>query len=232
MKNLRILAIAFDAHIQAYELPQFRGAIARKVGIEHEWFHNHDNQNSGFHNRYPLIQYKLDACNGQLRPLLLCLDEGIEEAHHFFSQPDWSLQIGRAEHNLKIARLQVHQCRLHVWDKMFRYRLHKWQALNPDNYEKYMALRDDADRRAFLLKLLRAQLHSFAEGVGWNLPDDVLLRLASPAREEWLQYKHRQKIKVFTLDFETNLSLPDLVGIGKGASRGLGVVRSLQSVQN
>jgi Cas6b N-terminal domain len=86
MKNLRILQVAFDTEIQPYELPYFRGAVARKVGIEHEWFHNHDNTNGGTHNRYPLIQYKLDTHKGQMRPMLLCLDEAIEEAHHFFSQ--------------------------------------------------------------------------------------------------------------------------------------------------
>jgi hypothetical protein len=43
MKNLRILQVAFDTEIQPYELPYFSGAVARKVGIEHEWFHNHDN---------------------------------------------------------------------------------------------------------------------------------------------------------------------------------------------
>jgi hypothetical protein len=73
MKNLRILQVAFDTEIQPYELPYFRGAVARKVGIEHEWFHNHDNTNGGTHNRYPLIQYKLDTYKGQMRPMLLCL---------------------------------------------------------------------------------------------------------------------------------------------------------------
>ena len=201
------------------------GAVARKVGIEHEWFHNHDNTNGGTHNRYPLIQYKLDTAYGQMRPMLFCLDDAIEEAHHFFSQPDWSVNIRGAQYDLRIARLHVNQCRLNAWDKTFGYRLHKWQALNPDNFQKYRSLSGIVAQYAFLEELLRRQIHSFAIGVGWDLGTDFALRITSHAREEWLQYKDKQKILVFTLDFETNLSLPDFVGIGKGASRGLGVVR-------
>lgn len=225
MKNLRILAVSFDTTIQPYELQHFRGAVAQKVGLEHEWFHNHDNTNGTFHNRYPLIQYKLDTFKGQMRPMLLCLDNAIEEAHHFFSAPDWSLNINNAEHNLKIARLRVDSCRLNVWDSVFSYRLHKWQALNPENFEKYNALTNSIARTRFLEQLLRNQILSFAHGVDWDLNPDFELRIHSPIKEDWMDYKEKQKVLVFTLNFETTLSLPDFIGIGKGASRGLGVVR-------
>jgi len=225
MKNLRILAVSFDTTIQPYELQHFRGAVAQKVGLEHEWFHNHDNTNGTFHNRYPLIQYKLDTFKGQMRPMLLCLDNAIEEAHHFFSAPDWSLNINNAEHNLKIARLRVDSCRLNVWDSVFNYRLHKWQALNPENFEKYNALTNSIARTRFLEQLLRNQILSFAHGVDWDLNPDFELRIHSPIKEDWMDYKEKQKVLVFTLNFETTLSLPDFIGIGKGASRGLGVVR-------
>ena len=225
MKNLRILAVSFDTTIQPYELQHFRGAVAQKVGLEHEWFHNHDNTNGTFHNRYPLIQYKLDTFKGQMRPMLLCLDNAIEEAHHFFSAPDWSLNINNAEHNLSIARLRVDSCRLNVWDSVFSYRLHKWQALNPENFEKYNALTNSIARTRFLEQLLRNQILSFAHGVDWDLNPDFELRIHSPIKEDWMDYKEKQKVLVFTLNFETTLSLPDFIGIGKGASRGLGVVR-------
>ncbi len=225
MRQIRILEVAFDTEIQPFQLPQFRGAIARKVGLEHEWFHNHDNDSGGFHNRYPLIQYKLDTYKGQMRPMLLCLEEGIEEAHHLFSQPEWSVDLKGSHYDLKIARLHVNQYRLHQWDKTFSYRLHKWQALNPDNYEKYKLLRGIIQRISFLETLLGNQIKSFAKGVNWDLTDDFKLTILNPPKEEWLQYKTHQKILVFTLDFETNLSLPDFIGLGKGASRGLGVVR-------
>lgn len=224
MKRLRILQVAFDTEIQPYQLPQFRGAIAQKVGFEHDWFHNHDNDSGGFHNRYPLIQYKLDTHKGQMRPMLLCLEEGIEEAHHFFSQPDWTLNLKGTPLEMRIARLHVNQYTLQVWQQPFRYRIHKWQAFNPDNYDKYRQLTGLAERYSFLEKLLKTQIQSFGKGVGWQV-SDFDLKITHIAKEEWLQYKHYQKILVFTLDFQANVSLPEYVGIGKGASRGLGVVR-------
>ncbi len=67
MKKLRLLAVSFDTHISPWELKQFRGAVSQKVGLEHEWFHNHDNSGEEqdspsygrprYHHRYPLIQY-------------------------------------------------------------------------------------------------------------------------------------------------------------------------------
>lgn len=225
MKNLRILAVSFDTTIQPYELQHFRGAVAQKVGLEHEWFHNHNNTTGSFHNRYPLIQYKLDTYRGQMRPMLLCLDNAIEEAQHLFSQSDWSLQINKTDHNLKIAHLHIDSCRLNVWDSVFSYRLHKWQALNPENFEKYNTLTNSIARTRFLEQLLRNQILSFAQGVDWNLNPDFELRINNPIKEDWMDYKNQQKVLAFTLNFETTLSLPDFIGIGKGASRGLGVVR-------
>lgn len=232
MKRLRILAVSFDTNIQPYQLSAFRGAVARKVGIEHEWFHNHDNENGGYHNRYPLIQYKLDTFKGQMRPMLLCLEQGIEEAHHLFSQADWTLNIKGETHNLKIANLNVNQYTLNTWQRPFQYRIHKWQAMNVENYKKYQLLRGIVERTSFLEKLLSNQILSFAQGVEWDLSEDFTIKLLSLPKEEWLQYKDRQRTLVFTLDFEVNVSLPDFIGLGKGASRGLGVIRSFSQHKN
>ena len=228
MKKLRLLSVSFDTEIQPYELPAFRGALAAKVGLEHDWFHNHDNENGGTYNRYPLIQYKLDTYKGQMRPMLLCLDDAIEEAHHFFSKPDWAVDIRQTRHDLRIAHLNVHQYTLNTWQRPFTYRIHKWQAMNTENYKKYQTLTGVVERTSFLENLLRHQIQSFAKGVAWDLSEDFTIKLLSMPREEWLQYKHRQKTLVFTLDFECNLSLPDFIGLGKGASRGLGVVRIMR----
>lgn len=225
MRQIRILEVTFDTEIQPYQLPLFRGAIARKAGLEHDLFHNHDNETGGFHNRYPLIQYKIDTHKGQMRPMLLCLEEGIEEAHHFFSQPDWNVSLNGEKHEMRVARLNVNRYTLNTWQQTFRYRLHKWLPFNTENYEKYKELRGIAEKFSFLEKLLKTQILSFAQGVNWQLEQPIDLHITHLAKEEWLQFKHHQKVLTFTLDFQSNVSLPNYVGIGKGASRGLGVVR-------
>ena len=227
MKRLRILQVAFDTEIQPYQLAHFRGAIARKVGLEHEWFHNHDNENGGFHNRYPLIQYKLDTHNGQMHPMLLCLEEGIEEAHHLFSQPDWSVNIKGTQHDLRIAKLNVNQYTLNTWEQSFSYRIHKWQAFNQDSYHDWQGKDGIAEQYAFLEDKLATQIISFGKGVGWEPEQPVKVKITSPFKTEWLDYK-QVKVQTFSLDFKANVSLPDFIGLGKGASRGLGVVRRIR----
>ena len=224
MHRLRILSVSFDTHIQPWELPRFRGAVAHKVGLEHEWYHNHNNETGGYHQRYPLIQYKLDTHNGQIRPMLLCLDQGIEEAHHFFSRPDWGLRIGEQEHEMRIAQLHVNQHTLNVWEHPMRYRLHKWKAFNPENYEHYNTLKGIAEQFSFLERLLATHVIAFASGVGWNAEPRFEVKITNLLKKEWIEHKGI-KMLAFTLEFEANVSLPDFVGLGKGAGVGFGVVR-------
>ena len=227
MKKLRILNVAFDTHIQPYELSAFRGAVACKVGLEHEWFHNHDNTNGGFHNRYPLIQYKLDTHQGQMRPMLLCLEEGIEEAHQLFSQPDWSVNIKGTTHDLRIARIDVNQYTLNTWERPFGYRVHKWQAFNEDRFREWQSLEGIAEQYLYLEEKLAVQIESFGKGVGWLPEMPIKVKITSAFKTEWLDYK-QVKVLAFSLDFKANVSLPDFIGLGKGASRGLGVVRRVR----
>jgi hypothetical protein len=227
VKRLRILQVAFDNEIQPYQLSAFRGAVARKVGIEHEWFHNHDNEHGGFHNRYPLIQYKLDTYKGQMRPMLLCLEEGIEEAHHLFSQPEWNLTLKGEKYDLRIGKLNVNQYTLNVWEQSFHYRLHKWQVFNTDRYNHWKQLDGIAEQYAFMEEKLAIQIASFGKGVGWQPEQPIAVKITSPFKAEWLDYK-QTKVQVFSLDFKVNVSLPDFIGLGKGASRGLGVVRRVR----
>ncbi len=241
MKKLRLLSVSFDTNIQPWELKQFRGAVARKVGIEHEWFHNHDNSGqfdsltvgSGqsadpikprYHHRYPLIQYKIDTHGQQMRPMLLCLDDCIEEAHHFFSQSDWSLRIGERTHEMRIARLHVDQINLNVWEQPLPYRLHKWRALNSENFREWQQMDGIVERTAFLENILAANILSFARGVGWELDKRFEVKITRMLNEEWVSFKD-VKVLAFTVEFKANVSMPDFIGLGAGSGEGFGVVR-------
>lgn len=230
MRKLRLLSVSFDTHLNPWDLPKFRGAVARKVGIEHEWFHNHDNTNGGYHHRYPLIQYKIDTHGRQMRPMLLCLDDCIEEVHHFFSQSDWSLRIGDQVHDMRIARLHVDQINLNVWESFLHYRLHKWRALNSDNFRQWQQLEGVVERTTFLESILAAHILSFARGVGWELDKRFEVKITKLLKEEWVSFKDI-KMLAFTIEFKANVSLPDFIGLGQGSGEGFGVVRR-QTVNN
>lgn len=156
--------------------------------------------------------------------MLLCLDQGIEEAHHFFSRPDWGLRIGAQEHEMRIAQLHVNQHTLNVWEHPMRYRLHKWKAFDPENYEHYNTLKGIAEQFSFLERLLATHVIAFASGVGWNAEPRFEVKITDLLKKEWIEHKGI-KMLAFTLEFEANVSLPDFVGLGKGAGVGFGVVR-------
>jgi hypothetical protein len=221
---LRLLNVSFDTHLQPWELPQFRGAVARKVGLEHEWFHNHNNETGGYHHRYPLIQYKLDTQKDKMRPMLLCLDRGIEEAHHFFSQPDWGLRIGEHDHAMRIAQLDVRQHNLQMVERPLPYRIHKWKPFNTENFMHWRSLRGVAEQFDFLERLMTAHIIAFASGVGWQIPGHFEVKITNLLKKEEISQQGIRS-QAFTLEFDTQLSLPDYVGLGKQVSFGFGVLR-------
>lgn len=249
IKKLRVLKVAFDTTIQPWEIPAFRGAIAEKVGLEHEWFHNHKNTtqkpfdrgllikgtnednpdkaifyNTGYHYRYPKIQYKTRNFKNQLQPLLVCIGDCVEEAHKFFSQADWTITIRDRKHNLQIARMEVDQFNLRVYDQDFHYNLFSWQALNPENYRQFQNMDSLSERIQFLETLLKNHILAFAKGVDWWIDQPVVVKITNLRREKFMSFK-RNKVQCFDLSIKTNVFLPEYLGIGKGVSKGFGTIR-------
>lgn len=224
MPPLRLLSVAFDTQIEPWELRQFRGAIARKVGLEHDRFHNHDNETGGLHYRYPLIQYKFD----RKRPLLVCINDGVEEMHHFFSMPDWSLGLDERFNDLRIARIDMKEVELQPDDvpRERRFHLRQWLALNDENYLTYQRLDGLLERTALLEKVLNNHLVALCYGCGLTEPRAFHARILEVKEEKWARFKDVRML-AFSLVFAVDLCIPDFIGLGKGASVGWGVVRRL-----
>jgi hypothetical protein len=128
---------------------------------------------------------------------------------------------------LKIANLNVNQYTLNTWQHSSTYRLHKWLGLNTENYKTWQNTEGLADKLTFLEQKLTNHILSFAKGVGWTVEEEIKVKILSFQEPEWVSVKS-VKTLVFTFDFKTNVSLPDFIGLGKGASRGLGVIRSVK----
>jgi len=245
LKKLRVLTVSFDTSIEPFQIPAFRGAIAAKVGLEHEWFHNHNNAGMAqlpkdvsdyngqgqYHNRYPLIQYKISAHRQQKRPMLMCLDECVEEAHKFFAKPDWTINLNGEIRTLSIANLNVNQFNLQLWDTTFYYKIYRWQALNTDNWKAYQQLEGRVAQLQFLERILEGHIRGFMQGIGWKTVDYPTATILEVIQEKWISYKG-VKVKCFDLQFKTNAFIPEFVGLGKGAAKGLGVVRRRQKRSN
>lgn len=240
MEPLRVLTVTFDTPIQPWQIRSLRGAIAQKVGWQHDLFHNHHNgiiresedeaaaepapvRNKKYHYRYPLIQYK---CHRQ-KPLLLCLNEGVEEMHHFFSQPDWSVQMNDQDQPLRIEQFAMHEYDIRTRSKSGTYHLRQWLPLNEENYQRYNGLESLLDRIAMLEVLLRNHLVAFCYGIGLDPEAPITATILELKDQRWIKYKEA-RLLALSLTFRTNLILPDFIGLGKGVSVGWGIVRKLK----
>ena len=222
MKELRLLSVTFQDTLQPWELPAFRGAIAQKVGWEHDWFHNHNNSEEGEKTiyRYPLIQYKLH----QKHPMMLCIDQGVDEAHLLFTKPDWSLKVNNEKLEMKIQSLNLNNFKMRLFEKPQQYRLHNWLALNSENYKAYHDMTRIGDKITLLERILTNNILRFAEGIGWEIPEKIELGITDLIKVNRVSYKNL-KVEAHNLDFQSNVFLPDFIGLGRGSSMGFGVIK-------
>ncbi|MFN4147515.1 MAG: CRISPR-associated endonuclease Cas6 [Runella sp.] len=218
MKKIRFLKIQFDAEIEAWEIPAFRGAVAHKAGLEHLNFHNHINDTELLYG-YPVIQYKRIGRN----PGIVCVDYGVDEIHHLFQNRDLNIKIGERNINLSVKHLHINQYTLQVWEKTFRFKIRNWLGLNQENYKKYHQLPDEFARIEMLEATLKANILSFAKGMKWDVDRPISLRIDQITRSKIVPYKSN-KLQAFDLTFRTNVFLPDFLGLGKGVSLGFGTV--------
>ncbi len=223
MKKIRFLKVQFDAEIEGWEIPAFRGSVIQKAGEQHITFHNHINDQEVIY-RYPVIQYKRIGRN----PALICVDFGVDEVHHFFNNRNLDIEISGRKLSLNVKYLQMNQFTLQVWEKSFSMRLTQWLALNQENYAKYRATTDAFVHLTLLEGILKANIISFAKGIGWDVDKDIRLRIDTIEKSRLVTYKE-QKLMAFDVTFRTNVFLPDYLGLGKGVSHGFGTVRQVRT---
>ena len=99
----------------------------------------------------------------------------------------------------------------------------KYPHLAEENYITYKETPSLVKRMEMLEQILTANILSFAKGVGvfYEAPVEVcLLDISEP---KTAHYKN-VKLLSFDVEFSCNVMLPEFVGLGKGVSKGYGVV--------
>jgi hypothetical protein len=217
--TLRQLSVTFDLCLSAPEINAFRGAIATKVGFEHDLFHNHAPEDAtNFAYRYPLIQYRLRTDG---KPMLVCLNDGVDAIQALFAQPDWSILLNGEPRNLRIFDMQLFEHQALQTEKLgFTYTLHNWQALNQAAHTEFKTLKPD-ERPAFIQTKLVNAILNFGRGVNWHFDQPVLVEQIGNYRRTDGSV-HGTILDVYTVSFRTNTRLPVGVGLGKAAARGFG----------
>ncbi len=219
MPQIPILIVRFKNPLESYEIPSFRGAIiqATSESGDNLLFHNHDGDKLRY--AYPLIQYKTI----QHKAAILCVKDGTEQIGNFFANNKGVINIQNRQLELEIDKITTTNYNIQLWDDTFYYRINNWQALNSDNYEKYQLLEGVVAKCAFLEKILIGNILSFLKGVGIHIENQLKCEITSLSDPKIIKVKN-MKLNCFNIEFKTNISLPDYIGIGKHSSLGLGIL--------
>ena len=226
-KTLHVLSVLFDTIIAHQDISAFRGALAERVGLEHEWFHNHNNAEDGhrFHYRYPLVQYK----RREQQPELIALGQGVEAAKMFFESLQWDMQMKGRLRKMDIEELTLRKYELKIVEEpIYTYRIHDWQALNQKNYDAYKGMEGLFEMIRFLEPILVAHILSFCKGIRWFVDKEIKLEITEMYPSNHAHYKGISPV-LFSFAFRTNVLLPNRIGLGKGASQGFGIIRKLRT---
>ena len=217
-KALKVLVVRFANEIAQYEIPLFRGAVIDAVGQENGLlFHNHVGE--GFRYAYPMIQYK--RIGG--KAAIVCVGDGVDEIGKFFSACNFEIMIGERRVHLEVERMTPVKMRVQVWNGDFEYRLRGWLPLNHANYELYKTMDGVIERTRLLERVLVGNILSMCKGVGIEVDKEIVCKITQVGEMRLATFKG-VKTNCVDIEFHSNMSLPDFIGIGKGSSLGFGIV--------
>lgn len=222
MKNtVHTLSLSFKNNISYFEIHLLRGAILNLLGDDADiLFHNH--LENGFRYAYPLIQYK----RIKQKAAIVCINKGAEVIGILLAKGINQIALGNRVLELEIQHVSPKTTIVQVWDSYFKYRIQRWIPLNKENYDKYKSVEAITEKIEILEKILIANLLSFMKGIDLRIDKEIICKLLS-INKSYLIKNKGVNLMAFDIEFQTNLSLPNYIGIGKNASIGCGVLSAI-----
>lgn len=218
-KFIRVLTILFNTELTQKEVQYFRGAVLKETGEEvNILFHNHDGE--GFRYSYPLIQYK--RIGG--KAAIVSIEQGADIIGQFISRMTGEIKLGNRMANISIEKIVPSRIRVQTWNRSFSYYLNNWLPLNSKNYKIYKDLEREEEKRDLLERILNGNLLSMLKGIGIHLEEELKVEITNLNEPRVIKYKETS-LMLFNAEFQSNLSIPNNIGIGKNASIGYGIVK-------
>lgn len=218
-KYIRTLTVFYDADISYKEIPLFRGAVIKSLGDKADiLYHNHTGDKT-FRYSYPLIQYK--RLNG--KAAITCVEEGADIIGQFLSEGLNTLLLGDRLVECRIQKVIPNRIPVQIWKTSFSYSLKRWLPLNGKNYHLYQIADNDTKKKEILENVLRGNLLSMLKGLNIFIEEELIAQIVDLSKP-YIIYNKGIALMSFNIKFESNLSIPNNIGIGKNASIGCGVV--------
>ena len=214
-----ITQVLFKPSKVVRRINSFRGAIISTVGNHISLFHNHDGDALVY--AYPLIQYK--KTDGLLS--IVGINEGAEIIDDLWKVGmNFELTIDGEPVTLEVYSKQSYSFEAQISDRpMQTYILTNWLPFNKENYLRYKDTDLLADRISMLERLLIGNILSLLKGLDHWVEEQILVNISEIIKSSTLKYKGIELVS-FDVKFKTNITLPLQCGIGKGSSKGFGVI--------
>lgn len=222
--KLPIVIIQFVNEINPRQLSHFRGAVIVSLKEKDILFHNHDNDKLRY--SYPLIQYKPI----RKKAAVMGIGEGVEAISKLLDSNDFNFQIGTESIEMQIEAVNANDINIELRDNLeYKYRLRNWLPLNSRNYAQYQNSDSMVERILILEDVLTGNILSFLKGIGIYLKKHeelIKLHITDITSQHSITYK-KVKLMAFDIEFKTNISLPQYIGLGKSASVGCGILTKI-----
>src|SRR5690606_35111798 len=99
------------------------------------------------------------------------------------------------------------------------YGINHWLPFNQENHKEYLSLNSLVHRTEFMEKILRNNIVQFAHELEWDIENQIQVKIREVYPPKSVTYKGMH-YKSYKVDFFTNVSLPDYIGLGKAVSTG------------
>jgi hypothetical protein len=226
-KYIRTLTVYTNLEIQQKEVPLFRGAVLNVLGDKANLlFHNHVGDTQ-YRYSYPLIQYK--RLGG--KAAIVCVEDGVDLIGQYLTETNGILRIGEREAVCDMSSIKPARLLVQTWENTFKYHISRWLPLNSKNYQAYKNVEGLVERISMLENILKGNLLSMLKGLDIYLEQELAVKI-NQLSEPYLIYNKGIGMTAFNVDFCSNLTIPNNVGIGKNASVGCGIVHLEQRENN
>jgi len=131
------------------------------------------------------------------------------------------MHISGRDELLEVASIRAEQTLVACWQTPLGYHLKNWTPLNEVNNDVYESLTSIEDKQSLLNHILVGHILSALKGLNYTAEEQITCSIENIYRPRTINFKGL-KLKGFDIDFISNISLPNNIGLGRHVSVGMG----------